>query len=77
MTFLEKCITPVVKSEDLKPFTDEEIIEMSGNLRNGVPMATPVFDGAAESEIKAMLELADLPASGQTTCMMDVHGRQV
>ena len=55
------------KVEDLASFTDEEIIEMSGNLRQGVPMATPVFDGAAESEIKAMLELADLPASGQTT----------
>ena len=65
--FLEKVYNTSGKVEDLASFTDEEIIEMSGNLRQGVPMATPVFDGAAESEIKAMLELADLPASGQTT----------
>jgi DNA-directed RNA polymerase subunit beta len=39
---------------------------LAENLREGVPMATPVFDGAKESEVKAMLELAGLPASGQT-----------
>ena len=53
--------------EDLKSFTDDEILELARNLRHGVPMATPVFDGAAEAEIKDMLELAGLPASGQTT----------
>jgi DNA-directed RNA polymerase subunit beta len=42
-------------------------MELSGNLRRGVPMATPVFDGAAEAEIKTMLDLAGLPRSGQTT----------
>ena len=42
------------------------LLTLAGNLTDGVPMATPVFDGAAESEIKAMLELADLPTSGQT-----------
>jgi DNA-directed RNA polymerase subunit beta len=46
--------------------TDEEVINLAGNLRKGVPMATQVFDGAFESEIKAMLRLADLPESGQT-----------
>src|SRR5690625_545096 len=51
---------------DLKQFSDEELITLARNLTDGVPMATPVFDGAAESEIKKMLELADLPASGQT-----------
>ncbi|MCD9028972.1 DNA-directed RNA polymerase subunit beta [Luteimonas sp. BDR2-5] len=51
---------------DLKQFTDEELLTLAKNLTDGVPMATPVFDGAAESEIKAMLELADLPTSGQT-----------
>jgi len=51
---------------DLDSFTDEEIIEMSGNLRGGVPMATPVFDGVEEEEIRRMLKLADLPESGQT-----------
>ena len=40
---------------------------MAENLRDGIPMATGVFDGANEAEIKAMLKLADLPTSGQTT----------
>lgn len=51
---------------DLTQFTDEELLRLARNLTDGVPMATPVFDGAAESEIKKMLELADLPLSGQT-----------
>ena len=51
----------------MKEFSDEEVEVMAGNLRDGVPMATPVFDGAAEDEIKNLLELADLPRSGQTT----------
>src|SRR5690606_19547476 len=50
---------------DLKQFSDEELLELARNLTGGVPMATPVFDGAAEAEIKHMLELADLPTSGQ------------
>jgi DNA-directed RNA polymerase subunit beta len=52
---------------DLESFTDDEIIELCRNLRNGVTFATPVFDGANEEEIKYMLELAGLPRSGQTT----------
>ncbi len=52
---------------DISEMTDEEVIEMTSNLRKGVPMATQVFDGAAETEIKRMLKLADLPESGQTT----------
>ncbi len=52
---------------DLKEFTDEELLVLGSNLRKGVPMATPVFDGAPESEIKRMLELAELPSTGQTT----------
>ena len=51
---------------DLDAMTDDEIMTMANNLKLGVPMATPVFDGAAETEIKHMLELADLPSSGQT-----------
>jgi DNA-directed RNA polymerase subunit beta len=51
---------------DLKQFSDEELLALARNLADGVPMATPVFDGAAESEIKAMLRLADLPEHGQT-----------
>jgi DNA-directed RNA polymerase subunit beta len=54
-------------SEDLSAFDDDEIWRLGNNLRGGVPMATPVFDGATEPEIRRMLELADLPPSGQTT----------
>jgi DNA-directed RNA polymerase subunit beta len=52
---------------DLEAFNDDEIIELCRNLKKGVTFATPVFDGASEEEIKYMLELADLPTSGQTT----------
>jgi DNA-directed RNA polymerase subunit beta len=55
------------RKEDLQSFTDEEILELAKNLQKGVPVATPVFDGATEEEIKELLELADLPQSGQTT----------
>jgi DNA-directed RNA polymerase subunit beta len=51
----------------MKEFTDEEIETLAGNLVQGVPMATPVFDGANEAEIKHLLSLAELPLSGQTT----------
>lgn len=63
--FLGKIYNTNGKKEDLDTLTDEEIIELAGNLKAGVPMATPVFDGADEGEIKAMLELAGLPTSGQ------------
>ena len=53
------------QKEDLSKFSDAELIEMAGNLRGGVPMATQVFDGAKESQIKDLLRLADLPESGQ------------
>ena len=53
-------------SQDLSSLKDKEILDLAENLREGVPMATPVFDGAKESEVKAMLELAGLPSSGQT-----------
>jgi len=55
------------QKEDIKSLSDTEVIELAGNLRHGVPMATPVFDGASEEEIKGMLALADLPSTGQTT----------
>jgi DNA-directed RNA polymerase subunit beta len=53
--------------EDIKSLTDDEVAELAKNLRNGVPVATPVFEGASEDEIRDMLFLADLPRSGQTT----------
>jgi DNA-directed RNA polymerase subunit beta len=46
---------------------DEELMEMAGNLCNGIPMASPVFDGARESDIIEMLEKAGLDGSGQAT----------
>ncbi|MCX7557729.1 DNA-directed RNA polymerase subunit beta [Xanthomonadaceae bacterium JHOS43] len=55
------------KRADLASLDDAEIGVLAKNLTAGVPMATPVFDGARESEIKTMLRLADLPESGQTT----------
>jgi DNA-directed RNA polymerase subunit beta len=54
------------QKEQLNEFSDAEITELAGNLRHGVPMATPVFDGAAESDIKGLLKLAEMPLSGQT-----------
>jgi DNA-directed RNA polymerase subunit beta len=53
--------------EELDSLEDGELMTLSNNLRGGVPMATPVFDGGNETEIKSMLKLADLPESGQTT----------
>ena len=53
------------KAEDLKSFSDDEILELANNLRSGVPMATPVFDGIKEDDIKSLLKMADLPESGQ------------
>jgi DNA-directed RNA polymerase subunit beta len=55
------------QKEDIKSLSDGEVLELASNLRRGVPMATPVFDGASEDEIKKLLALADLPTSGQTT----------
>ncbi|MAR78295.1 MAG: DNA-directed RNA polymerase subunit beta [Gammaproteobacteria bacterium] len=56
---------PGFDKHDLKGFTEDEINTLANNLKSGVPMATPVFDGASEQEIKSMLELAGLPQTGQ------------
>jgi DNA-directed RNA polymerase subunit beta len=66
-TFLKKIYNNSSEKINLKEFKDGEIMELCNNLRKGVPMATPVFDGADEEEIKNMLALAELPESGQTT----------
>src|SRR5687767_14544103 len=55
------------RHEDLNGLGDEDVLQLAENLREGVPFATPVFDGATEKEIKEMLELAGLPKSGQVT----------
>jgi DNA-directed RNA polymerase subunit beta len=53
------------KAENLTELSDEEVVRLAYNLKDGVPFATPVFDGANETEIKDMLELAGLPRDGQ------------
>ena len=63
--FIDSIYNSSGKSEDIDSLTDNEIMELAKNLQKGVPFATPVFDGATETEIKNMLELAGLPSTGQ------------
>ena len=72
VTEIRKFVTEVYnkigqRSEDIKTLSEKELFELAKNLRAGVPMATPVFDGAAETEIKEMLGLAEIDESGQVT----------
>ena len=55
------------EDETIKSLSDEQVIELGTNLRHGVPIATPVFDGAKERDIERMLDLAGLDRSGQVT----------
>jgi DNA-directed RNA polymerase subunit beta len=55
------------KNEELEALNDDQLVEMAHNLREGVPIATPVFDGAREDDIGTMLEAAGLATSGQVT----------
>ena len=69
---LRKFIGDVYNSDqagrvNMKDFSEDEVKELAHNLTGGVPMGTPVFDGADEVEIKKLLNMADLPESGQTT----------
>ena len=61
---------------NVEAFTDQEVLELARNLRNGVPVSTPVFDGASEKEIRNLLKMADLPESGQTMLYDGRTGRQ-
>jgi DNA-directed RNA polymerase subunit beta len=63
--FLEKIYNTTGRPEQLETLDDKEILHLASNLTDGVPFATPVFDGATEEEIKGMLETAGLPRSGQ------------
>ncbi|WP_106475530.1 DNA-directed RNA polymerase subunit beta [Phytohalomonas tamaricis] len=64
--FLDKVYnTSGGRQESLDELTDDEVITLAKNLSRGVPIASPVFDGAKEHEIKGLLKLADLPESGQ------------
>jgi len=53
------------EDETIKSLGENELVELGGNLRHGVPIATPVFDGAKEADIERMLDLAGLDHSGQ------------
>ena len=62
---LEKFYTSPSEKSVLKSLNTKQVMELAGNLKNGLPMATPVFDGATEDEVKEMLKLAGLPTRGQ------------
>ncbi len=74
--FLGKIYNSSGQTEDLDALSDKEIVELAFNLVDGVPMATPVFDGASEEEIRTMLQLADLPEHGQITLYDGLTGEQ-
>ena len=74
--FLEKIYNQSGRLENLDSLTDAEVVQLASNLRAGVPMATGVFDGANEVEIKKMLELAGLPQDGQTLLFDGCTGDQ-
>lgn len=66
---------------DLNQFSDVEVLQLAKNLSQGMPIATPVFDGATEQEIKNLLKLSGLPTSGQITlfdgCTGEMFERKV
>ena len=66
--YLEKLYNKnAANKEDISSFNNKEILELANNLRDGLPISTPVFDGAKESEVKDLLKLAKLPETGQFT----------
>jgi DNA-directed RNA polymerase subunit beta len=65
--FLEEVYNYSGKPEDVGSLSDDDVLQLARNLRGGLPVATPVFDGANEGEVLKLLELAELPTSGQTT----------
>jgi DNA-directed RNA polymerase subunit beta len=62
--------------ENLNSLSNTEIMTLAGNLRDGMPVATPVFDGAKESQIKSLLTEAGLDESGQITLYDGRTGRK-
>jgi len=74
--YLDKVYNFSGQQEDLDSFTDEEIMEMADNLKEGVPMATPVFDGANEDEIRELFKLAGIREDGQSILFDGRTGEQ-
>ncbi len=66
-TFLKSVYGKEIYNEDIEKLNQSEFEDLCSNIRHGVPIATPVFDGAKENDVTKMLELAELPNSGQTT----------
>ena len=66
-SFLKNVYGKEIYDEDIEKLNQSEFEDLCSNIRHGVPIATPVFDGAKENDVTKMLELADLPNSGQTT----------
>ena len=74
--FLTRIYEKAASFKGLEDFSDADVIRLAQNLEGGVPVASPVFDGASEQELKELLELADLPTSGQLTMFDGRTGRQ-
>ncbi len=66
-SFLKNVYGNEIYEENIEKLNLSEFEDLCSNIRNGVPIATPVFDGAKEIDVTKMLELAELPNSGQTT----------
>jgi len=66
-SFLKNVYGKEIYDEDIEKLNQSEFEDLCSNIRHGVPIATPVFDGAKEKDVTKMLDLAELPNSGQTT----------
>ncbi|UDG79194.1 DNA-directed RNA polymerase subunit beta [Candidatus Ecksteinia adelgidicola] len=69
-TFIQKAYdlgNNIYQKVDLSTFNDDEVLRLAKNLKNGMPISTPVFDGAKEVEIKQLLKIGNIPTSGQIT----------
>ncbi len=66
-SFLKNVYGKEIYDADIEKLNQSEFEDLCSNIRHGVPIATPVFDGAKENDVTKMLELAELPNSGQTT----------
>jgi len=73
---LKKVYGDDVYNDEIKLLNDKEFDELVKNLSTGIPVATPVFDGASVNDVTKLLELADLPSSGQTTLWDGRTGEQ-
>ena len=73
---LKKIYGNKIYEEKIKSLNNKELEELCVNLSSGIPIATPVFDGASIDDVTQLLELADLPSSGQTTLWDGRTGEQ-